>query len=231
MEYLISTFRIAGDEPGRGRSKGRIVPCEAISESGLPGRITQYRNYRGFSYEENHLEEWIARQPSALFGPEPVLLLASQNYVHLRVKIDLLFVDSSSNLYPVEIRVVRVAKNGGVVPYDLYERQMRPYVEFLKGVQHLSDLDPQYARFAAAFGDTAPQLTEQFRMIFGLPAADNLRSPIREVYVAEGFDPYAIEYFERKSKEDSRSVRLVEYKFFPEKHYLEFWDVYQSSEE
>jgi len=231
MEHLISTFRIAGDEPRRGRSKGRIVPCEAISESGFPGRITQYKNYRGFSYEENHLEEWIARQPSALFGPEPVLLLASQNYVHLRVKIDLLFVDSSSNLYPVEIKVVRVAKNGGVVPYDLYERQMKPYVEFLKGVRHLRDLDPQYARFAAAFGGAAVQLDERFRTAFGHSPTEKLDSPVREVYVAERFDTYAIDYFEHKSKEDRRSVRLVAYKFFPKDDYLEFWDVFQSAEE
>ena len=66
-----------------------------------------HRNHCGFSYEENHLEEWIAREPSSLFGETPVLLLASQNYVHLRVKIDLLFVDIDCRLFPAELKVVR----------------------------------------------------------------------------------------------------------------------------
>jgi hypothetical protein len=231
MEHLVSTFRIVGDERESRKTKGRIVPCEAHGDPGFPDRLTQHANYRGFSYEENHLEEWIALQPSALFGPEPVLLLASQNYVHLRVKIDLLFVDARSRLCPVELKVVRVAKNGGVGPYDLYMRQMKPYVEFLEGVQHLRDLGPQYARFVVAFGGAALQLDEHFRTTFGHSPTERLASPIREIYVAEGFDMYAIDYFEHKSKEDKRSVRLVEYRFFPQKNYLEFWDVYHSSEE
>ena len=230
MEQLISTFLIAADEPGTGKSKARIVPCEAISKPGFPGSIKQSRNYQGFSYEENHLEEWIARQPSALFGSESTLLLASQNYIHLRVKIDLLFIDSSSNLYPVELKVARVAKNGGVVPYDLYERQMRPYVEFLEGVEHLSSLDRQYIRFANAFGNTAPDLANQFKMTFGHAPAEIVCGRIREIYVTEGYDASAIEYFDRRSKEDNRCVRLVEYKFFPKNNYLEFWNVYESSE-
>jgi hypothetical protein len=231
MEHLISTFRIVGDERGSGKTKGRIVPSEAYGDPVLPDRLTQHANYRGFSYEENHLEEWIALQPSALFGPEPVLLLASQNYVHLPVKIDLLFVDASTRLCPVEIKVVRVAKNGGVVPYDLYERQMKPYVEFLEGVQHLGDLDPQYARFAVALGGEAVQLDERFRATFGHNPTEKPASPIREIYVAEGFDAYAIDYFERKSEEDKRTVRLVAYKFFPNNNHLEFWNVFESSEE
>jgi hypothetical protein len=125
MPELIAAFTIGADEPGSGRSKGRLHACAPLPDPGFRGRLVQHKNYRGFSYEENHLEEWIGREPSSLFGRTPVLLLASQNYVHLGVKIDLLFVDVDCRLFPTELKVVRVAKNGGIVPYDLFQRQMK----------------------------------------------------------------------------------------------------------
>src|SRR2546423_12415062 len=104
--HLISAFTITPDEKASGRSKARLSACEPSSEHGFRDRLVQYKNYRGFNYEENHLEEWIARQPSSLFGNKPVLLLASQNYIHLGAKIDLLFVDADCRLFATEIKVV-----------------------------------------------------------------------------------------------------------------------------
>jgi hypothetical protein len=231
MSDRISAFTITADEEGSGRSKGRLLSCEPLSAPGFQDRLVQHKNYRGWSYEENHLEEWIARQPSSIFGTTPVLLIASQNYIHLPAKIDLLFVDARCRLYPIEIKVVRAAKNGGVVPYDLYERQMKPYTEFLNGVSHLGALDSQYVRFANAFNGAANTLAEAFSIKFGLPPSENLTYPSSEIYVAEGFDTYSVDYFNRRSKEDGRSVRLISYKFFPKEKYIEFWSIYETQEE
>jgi hypothetical protein len=231
MPDRISAFTITADEEGSGRSKGRLLPCEALSEPGFQGRLVQHKNYRGRNYEENHLEEWIARQPSSIFGATPVLLIASQNYTHLPVKIDLLFVDARCQLYPIEVKVVRAAKNGGVVPYDLYERQMKPYTEFLNGVSHLGALDSQYVRFANEFNGVANTLAEAFSIKFGRRPSENLTYPSSEIYVAEDFDTYSVDYFERRSKEDGRNVRLICYKFFPNEKYIEFWRIYETQEE
>jgi len=228
MPDLISTFSIVADEQGSGRMKGRLVCCKQIIDPGFADRLVQHKNYRGFSFEENHLEEWIARQPSALFGPVPILLLASQNYIHLRVKIDLLFSDANCRMYPVEVKVVRVGRNGGVVPYDLYERQMNPYVEFLKQIRCLGDLDPQYVRFATLFDGAPTHLSDDFVRKFGRPPCESVNSQVHEVYVAQEFDEYALEYFTRRSNQDGRTVQLVSYKFFPQNNYIEFWSVYQT---
>ena len=230
MLNLISSFSIVSDEHGSTRMKGRLVPCEPVAEPGFQDRLTQHKNYRGFSYEENHLEEWIARQPAALFGIRPVLLLVSQNYVHLRVKIDLLFVDADCRFYPVELKVVRVGKNGGVVPYDLYERQMKPYVNFLAGIRSLSDLDSNYIRFNGLFNGLTSHPAEDFAGKFGKLLPETASPVIHEVYVAQDFDSYAVEYFTRRANEDERTVQLVSYKFFPKTNYIEFWSVYQSPE-
>jgi hypothetical protein len=177
------------------------------------------------------LEEWIARQPAALFGSRPMLLLASQNYAYLRFKIDLLFIDAKCRLYPIELKAERVAKNGGVVPYDLYQRQVKPYVDFLKGLEHLSDLDRQYLRFSTLFNGHASHLADDFALKFGSPPWDNFTDRIDEVYVAEDFDTYAIEYFESESKKDGRRVHLIKCNFFPNTSQLEFQSLYQSLEE
>jgi hypothetical protein len=230
MSILISTFSVVADEEGSGKRKDRLAPRKPVTDPGIASCLTRHNNSLGFSYEENHLEEWIARQPSALFGATPVLLLVSQNYRHLGVKIDLLFVDAKCRMYPVELKVVRVAKNGGVVPYDLYERQMKPYVEFLNATRHLGDLDRQYVSFTARFNGAASHLVDDFAAKFGQLPCD-ATSPILEVYVAEDFDTYALEYFSDKSSKDGRSVRLVSYKFFPKDRYIEFWNVYQTPED
>jgi len=145
-------------------------------------------------------------------GATEVLLRVSQNYCHLPVKIDLLFVDAKCCMYPVELKVVRIAKNGGVVPYDLYERQMKPYVEFLNATRHLGGLDRQYVSFTKRFNGAASRLVDDFAAKFSRQPCDNAASPIREIYVAEDFDTYALECFSGKSSTDGRSVRLVSLK-------------------
>ena len=192
--------------------------------------MKRYQNYRRISYEENHLEEWVSRQPSSLFGETKVLLLASQNYCHLKVKIDLLFVGGSCQLYPVELKVVPIAKNGGVVPYDLYERQMKPYVTFLRSVGKVTDLALPYLRLSKTFHGSERQIAQDFASCFTGRSCDQAPSIIHEFYVAEQFDTFALEYFERRAHDDSRNVRLIQYKFFPKTDYLEFWEVYRSRE-
>ncbi len=230
MPELISVFTIAAGELG-GRSKGRLHTCGPPPDAGFPDRLVQHKNYRGFSYEENHLEEWIARQPSSLFGGTPVLLLASQNYVHLRAKIDLLFVDMGCRLFPTELKVVRVAKNGGIVPYDPYERQMKPYAEYLKDIPDLNAFNSQCVRFTTAFNGAPSTVAEAFTATFGGPPSDTLAFPVCEIYVAEEFDAYALDYFASHSTEQKRVVRLISYKFFPTQNYIEFWKVYETPQE
>jgi hypothetical protein len=228
LSSLISVFQIVGDQPGSERNKGQIIPCGPVSDSAFPERLKQNQNYRGFSYEENHLEEWIAREPAALFGSQPILLLASQNYLHLPSKIDLLFIDAQCTLYPVELKVKPIAKNGGEVPYDLYQRQMKPYVNFLTSLEHLGDLDRKYLRFSALFNGHTTQLAGDFALKFGQPSSDKFSDRVEEVYVAEDFDSYAVEYFERESKKDGRRVHLIKYNFFPKTNQIEFWSLYHS---
>src|SRR5262249_12321811 len=148
------------DLHGLARGKGRIVSCEPYSNPGLQGRLKQRKNCNGFTAEENHLEEWIAREPSALFAGTPVLLLVSQNYVHLRQKIDLLFMDARCRLYPVELKITRAAKSGGVVPYDLYERQMKPYLHYLEQASSLSGINPRYSEFSKLFNGVSSIILE-----------------------------------------------------------------------
>lgn len=231
MPELISAFTIKADESGSGRLKGRLRACGPLPEAGFPERLVQHKNYHGFSYEENHLEEWIACQPSSLFGGTPILLLASQNYVYLRAKIDLLFVDVDCRLYPTELKVKNVARNGGIVPYDLFERQMKSYTEYLKDYPHLSAFDSQYARFTAVFNGAPSTVTEDFTAKFGRPPSDKLAFPVCEIFVAEGFDAYALDYFARHSAEKKRTVRLISYKFFPTQNYIEFWKIYETPQE
>lgn len=228
MPELIAAFTIGADEPGSGRSKGRLHACAPLPDPGFRGRLVQHKNYRGFSYEENHLEEWIGREPSSLFGRTPVLLLASQNYVHLGVKIDLLFVDVDCRLFPTELKVVRVAKNGGIVPYDLFQRQMKPYKEYLEHIPSLRQFDSQYVRFATVFSGTPCKVAEAFAAQFGCPPRETLTSPVCEIYVAEEFDAYALDYFARHSTEEMRIARLISYRFFPKQNYIEFWKVYDT---
>ena len=228
MTRRISSFRIIPDDPGSAVKKGRLAPCGPLTDPGFQNRLVHHRNYRGFSYEENHLEEWIAREPSTLFGETEVLLLVSQNYSHLRVKIDLLFVDGVCQLYPVELKVAPVAKNGGIVPYDLYERQMKPYVDFLRELGKITDLASNYLRFSKSFHGVERRIEHDFATCFEGRSCENIPTTIYESYVAEQFDAYALEYFERRARDDERNVRLIQYKFFPKNNYLEFWEIYRS---
>jgi hypothetical protein len=69
---LIGAFTIEVDDPATGRTKSLLRPSASLEDPGVAERLVIHKNYRGFAYEENHVEEWIARQPSALFGDTPV---------------------------------------------------------------------------------------------------------------------------------------------------------------
>lgn len=208
--------------------KGVLVACPRNTEhKGLPGLLTKYKNPRGRYYEENHLEEWVARQPNAVFPKEDVLLLASQNYVFLQEKVDLLFIDGAGRFHVIEVKVGKVAKNNGVVPYEIYNVQVMRYVDYLKECMDSfpASLASEYRRFSSAFYGTSHDLAEILGRKFGesfRPAQGQL---VREVYLVAGYDNYAVEYLSSHSHEDRRSIRLIYYQFYPRGQYIEFWEV------
>jgi hypothetical protein len=68
--------------------------------------VKAYRNWNGHWYAESHIEEWIARHPEAILPNKKSIVWASQNYVHLPEKIDLLLEDSERRLFIIEIKAV-----------------------------------------------------------------------------------------------------------------------------
>ena len=146
-------------------------------------------------------------------------------------KIDLLFVDVNCRLFPTELKVVKVARNGGIVPYDLYVRQMKPYTEYLRDIPNLSAFDSQYVRFTTAFNGAPTAIVEAFAAKFGSPPSDTLASPVCEIYVAEDFDSFALDYFAHHSTEQKRRVKLISYRYFPERSKIEFWKIYETPQE
>ena len=209
-----------------------LKPFNRRPDPGMPARLTAHRNDENRSYEENHLEEWTARQPASLFGSHDVMILGSQNYAHMPQKIDLLFVDRRRQLYVVEIKVEPVAKNGGVVPYTIYQVQMKTYVDFVKTCLQLEDLGHDYERFSKESYGQPLDLLEQYTKKFGtrLGPRGPLWSTICEIYVAPQFDEYALRYIFVRSKADARNARLIFYKFYPLFKYIEFWEHHEEPE-
>ncbi len=129
-DIFLASFHIECTEQN---PKGHLVLCDRRTDP-IEGwmRITDYTNNQGRFYEENHLEEWVARSPQAVFRDERVLIVASQNYAHLREKIDLLAVNLVRRFSVVEAKIKDVAKNGGTPAYHIHMDQMRRYVNFLR---------------------------------------------------------------------------------------------------
>jgi len=177
--------------------KGDLVPCEKLEKPGrIHGRMQKYKNARGRKYEENHLEEWIARQPKALFGDNRMLILASQNHAHLEEKIDLLFIDTCGQFHIVELKIVDVAQNGGVVPYAIYNEQMQKYVSFVNACKASfpDSMSDACRRFSKEFYRAARLLSHDLQATFGKSSWALIDHTVVEVYVASGCDDYAVDY-------------------------------------
>ena len=54
---------------------------------------------------------------------------------------------------------------------------------------------------------TASHVVEDFTTAFGRAPTEDLASPVIETYLTEGFDAFALEYFQRKSREDALTAR------------------------
>jgi len=65
---FIGALQIVADHLDSKAKKAKIVACKRLQSQGTQERLVTHKNYRGVSYGENHLEEWIAREPDALLG-------------------------------------------------------------------------------------------------------------------------------------------------------------------
>jgi hypothetical protein len=175
------------------------------------------------------LEEWVARRPDALFPGRRIHVLASQNYAHLPEKIDLLVVDGQHCFHVIEMKITSVAENAGLAPYQIHEKQMKRYVRFLGWYlpPFPESLRPYYAKFSQRFYGSPRSLDEDLTAKFGDGYCRTAISEpvIRQMYLAEGFDDYAVRYFQTQPEALDGGIRLAYYRFFPEDAYLEFWEI------
>ena len=194
-------------------------------------RLRDYRNTRGRFYEENHLEEWVSRRPDAIFPARQSLVLASQNYYRLGEPADLLVLDDCYAFHVVEMKINRVAENGGVAPYQIHKCQMQRYVRFFQWYLRPfpESFQQDYYKFTERFLGHPHSLDADLAATFGVAycQAGFSESPVRQIYLTEGYDDYAVDYFQDQQEVADGHVRLVYYRFYPgaDGDYLEFWEI------
>jgi hypothetical protein len=221
---LLSRYRIATAACAR---EGRL-----LSREEPPGKGALRSRLAGWGYDEKHLEEWVCREPAALFpGHRPHVLVAEKYAQPLPCKVDLLLIDAEHCFHVVELKVTSVLRNGGEAPSKI-RRQMQRYVNTL--TRYLPPF-PQsmvnaYTQFSASFYGAPRCLVDALREPFGSGFCDvEIKAPrIHQVYVAEEYDHYAVDYFRSLTKTEVDSSRLVYYRFYPvypEGPYIEFWEI------
>lgn len=216
---LLSAFRIVCSPEA---PKGVLLPLASdLSRIGGVDRLQNHRDGLRRYFEENHLEEWVARCPRSIFPYEDVHIIASQNYAHLPKKVDILYVSDSGEFFVAEVKTERVAQNAGVVPYSIYS-QMKGYVDFLltdQLVGYPHSFAKHYSKFSERFFGVSQPLPEVSR--------ETQQEEIRltEVYLTEGYDSYALGYLSERSAIDRRTVRLLYYSFYPSDRHIEFWEI------
>lgn len=225
MNHPISWFKIVTNcnEPIE-RRKGMFETCQKIQTPGQFAYLKDCKNPCDHFYQENYLEEWIAREPKAIFPDTNIMLVASQNYAYFLAPLDLLFIDENQDFHIVELKIEPVARNGGVSPDTIYE-QMTRYITCIKSIKlrHLENYDH---RFSERFYQTSQNFTQRFRACFGKQFDDQkIDTKAYEIYVAESFDEYSIAKIVNWSNNENRKVRLVSYQFYPQDQYLEFKEV------
>jgi hypothetical protein len=224
-DKLLSSGRIVCDPDDY---RGSLEPLPVTAQRpGAEGRLKGVKNRVGRRYEENHLEQWVARNPELVFPNRRVLLLASQNHVHLPVKVDLLFVDDAWEYHIVELKVIEIARNGGESPYQVYNVQMKKYVTFLTNLlrEFPRSVESYYSKLPGELARNRKPLRLALEDAFGSAPVPSAQRPvvIHEVYLAAGYDDDARRYIAEKSRQDGRSARLVYFKYFPGVEAIEFW--------
>jgi hypothetical protein len=222
---LLSRYRITF--PGSPR-EGVLAEC-ADEE----GRGAARSRLPRWGYDEKHLEEWVCRRPQTLFPDCRVHVLVAEKYAQpLPCKVDLLLVDAEHNFHVVEMKAVPVARNGTPETPSKIRRQMQEYVKTLTWYlpPFPRSLVAAYSQFSASFCGTPKDLVEDLHASFGNGYGGvTIEAPrIHQVYLAEEYDQYAVDYFRLLVEAGEGSVRLVYYRFYPiypEGPYIEFWEV------
>lgn len=235
VERLLSCFQIAKNcdktIPLRHRRKEMLRTCSKNDNLGVFSRLKLCKNKEERFYEENHLEEWISREPSSIFQDQKVMIVASQNYVFLQERIDILFLNQNCEFVIVELKVEPVVRTGVVTPYKIYDEQMEKYVKYVQRASVFQRFHRYYSRFSAKFYGSTRNLYDQINDVLAGHVQGNtaVSARIHEVYVSELFDEYAVDYILDKGRQDGRNVRLIRYKFYPQSidqnDYIEFWEV------
>lgn len=231
IEKLLSCFKIteSDDEtvPLRHRRKGTLVICPQHANPGISRPLKKYSNRKKYRYEENHLEEWISREPSALFPNQVMMIIASQNYIFLQARIDLLFLNQNGEFQIAELKSEPIAQNTQTTPYKVWE-QIRGYKQFLLRINPYDHFPEHYGRFTERFYGHPYDFSQQVEKYCGKKLS--IFPKICEIYVAESFDNYSVNILFEKGQQEKNNVRCIFYKFFPQDHaqddYIEFWEVF-----
>ena len=235
-DQLLSSLEIVrfrDYQQGRPFQQTRLIPFEGpppVTRFGA--KLKNHRNWKGHSYAESHIEEWMSRAPAVLFPGRAIHVLASQNYAHLGEKIDLLFLDDRHQLHVVELKAERVASNRGVTPDQIWG-QMNRYVEFLRRelLPFPASLRDYYARFSKQFLGSPHNLTTDLKDVFGdgFLSTPNTSPVLFRTFLTEGYDDDAVDFFRARQQLGSGPIRLVYYRFClcprTEQHCLELWEV------
>ena len=221
MDTFLSAFQIECSSQ-EDEYKGFLTPVAAAPRTDRPASMREHKNGRQRFYEENFLEEWVARSPESIFPQSFVQVIASQNYCHLPKKIDLLFAGCEGGFFVVEVKIDRVSQDGPETPWQI-QHQMHRYVDFLD--TYLADYPKSfagdYARFATRFFGSPRTLPTVSQGI--IDSGDFLT----RVYLTAGYDPYSVNFLANEGAKRHYKVRLVYYRFFPIRphHVIEFWEV------
>ena len=229
-DSLLSRFEILPNEQferGRPYQQTRLSPYDG-ELTGIPHRsLKAHRNWNGHWYAESHVEEWIARHPEAIFRNKKPIVRASQNYVHLPEKIDLLLEDSERRLFIIEIKAVSVGRRNGIAP-DQIRSQMRRYVTFLNSL--ILPGESMLAMYSVKFRKTfkTDSTEDYFQGVEWPLTSASVEPSISQMFLTEGYDDYAVRSLLDPSATRDTSVRLVYFRFYcdPEerRHFVEFWE-------
>jgi hypothetical protein len=114
-----------------------------------------------------------------------------------------------------------------IVTYAIYNEQMQKYVSFGNACKASfpNSMSNAYRRFSEEFYGAARLLSHDLQATFGKSSWALIDHTVVEVYVASGYDDYAVDYLTSQGLADGRCVRLVHYRFYPDVHGIEFWEM------
>jgi hypothetical protein len=229
-DSLLSRFEIVPNERferGRPYQQTRLNRYDG-ELTAIPHRsLKAYRNWNGHWYAESHVEEWIARHPEAIFPNQKLIVRASQNYIHLPKKIDLLLEDSERRLFIIEIKAASGGRRNGIAP-DQIRSQMRRYVTFLNTLILPGGLP--LATYSVKFSKIVmTDSTEDYLHSVEWPLnSAPVGPPISQIFLTEGYDAYAVNSLLDSNATRDFPVRLLYFRFYCDseerRHFVEFWE-------